>query len=74
LQCNCNLRQTFSSLDDALSYIDKITHNVVIKASGLAAGKGVVIPTTKDEAKTALREMMQDKVFGSAGRALFWQC
>jgi len=47
--------------------LDNIDHNVVIKASGLAAGKGVIIPTTKDEAQAALREIMLDKEFGSAG-------
>jgi phosphoribosylamine--glycine ligase/phosphoribosylformylglycinamidine cyclo-ligase len=42
---------------------------VVIKAAGLAAGKGVILPTTKEEAKTALKEMLMDKVFGTAGTA-----
>ena len=42
---------------------------MVIKADGLAAGKGVIIPTTKEEAKKALKETMVDKVFGSSGIA-----
>jgi len=42
---------------------------MVIKASGLAAGKGVILPTTKEEAKTALKEIMLDHVFGSSGRS-----
>jgi phosphoribosylamine--glycine ligase/phosphoribosylformylglycinamidine cyclo-ligase len=50
-----------------LKYVDSISHNIVIKASGLAAGKGVIIPNTKDEAKIALKEMMVDRIFGSAG-------
>lgn len=43
---------------------------MVIKADGLAAGKGVIIPATKDEAKKALKEMMLEKVFGEAGNAI----
>jgi phosphoribosylamine-glycine ligase len=43
---------------------------VVIKADGLAAGKGVIIPATKDEAKKALKEMMLEKVFGEAGNTI----
>jgi len=42
---------------------------VVIKATGLAAGKGVLLPATKEEAKLALKEMLIDKVFGSSGTA-----
>ncbi|KAF2028422.1 phosphoribosylamine-glycine ligase [Setomelanomma holmii] len=59
--------ENFSSYDAAREYLDSITHNVVIKASGLAAGKGVIIPATKDEAHAALREIMLDKEFGNAG-------
>jgi phosphoribosylamine--glycine ligase / phosphoribosylformylglycinamidine cyclo-ligase len=47
--------------------VDKIDYNIVIKADGLAAGKGVILPTTKEEARQALKEMMQDKIFGAAG-------
>jgi phosphoribosylamine--glycine ligase/phosphoribosylformylglycinamidine cyclo-ligase len=59
--------ENFSNYEDARKYLNNIDHNVVIKASGLAAGKGVIIPTTKDEAQAALREIMLDKEFGSAG-------
>lgn len=59
--------ENFSDFDQAVAYIDRISHNVVIKATGLAAGKGVIMPTNKDEAKAALKEIMVDKVFGSAG-------
>ena len=59
--------RNFTSYDEATKYIDSISHNVVIKASGLAAGKGVIIPTTKEEAHAALKEIMADKVFGHAG-------
>jgi phosphoribosylamine--glycine ligase len=59
--------ENFNSFDAATKYLDSISHNVVIKASGLAAGKGVIIPQTKDEAQAALREIMLDKEFGNAG-------
>ena len=57
----------FSDYDKAVAYLDKADHDVVIKATGLAAGKGVIIPENKDEAKQALRQMMVDRAFGSAG-------
>ena len=60
--------RNFASYDEATKYIDSISHNVVIKASGLAAGKGVIIPTTKEEAYAALKDIMADRVFGEAGR------
>jgi phosphoribosylamine--glycine ligase/phosphoribosylformylglycinamidine cyclo-ligase len=59
--------ENFSDYEQARQYLDKIDHNVVIKASGLAAGKGVIIPTTKQEAQNALKEIMLDKEFGEAG-------
>ena len=59
--------RNFTSYDEATKYIDSISHKVVIKASGLAAGKGVIIPTTKEEAHAALKGIMADKVFGHAG-------
>jgi len=61
------MEQNFSSYQDAVDYVNKLPYNVVIKASGLAAGKGVILPTTKQEAQTALKEIMIDHVFGSAG-------
>lgn len=57
----------FTDFEEAKKYIDSVDHNVVIKASGLAAGKGVLIPQTKQEAYDALKEVMQDRAFGSAG-------
>jgi phosphoribosylamine--glycine ligase/phosphoribosylformylglycinamidine cyclo-ligase len=59
--------ENFSNYDDARKYLDSIDHNVVLKASGLAAGKGVIIPTTKEEAQAALKGIMLNKEFGSAG-------
>ncbi|PKS12928.1 hypothetical protein jhhlp_000269 [Lomentospora prolificans] len=59
--------ENFSDPEKALAYLDTISHNVVIKATGIAAGKGVIIPTTKEEARAAVKEIMVDKAFGSAG-------
>jgi len=57
----------FTRLDDALGYLDRVDYPIVIKASGLAAGKGVILPETDDEAKSALEDIMTKKVFGDAG-------
>lgn len=59
--------ENFSDYNQAVSYIDTISHDVVIKATGLAAGKGVILPQTKEEAKEALKQIMVDKAFGTAG-------
>ncbi|MBE6733923.1 MAG: phosphoribosylamine--glycine ligase [Ruminococcaceae bacterium] len=59
--------ETFHNMDDALAYLENCAIPVVIKADGLALGKGVVIAMTRDEAKQAVREMMEDKVFGDSG-------
>ncbi|KAH3672180.1 hypothetical protein WICMUC_004409 [Wickerhamomyces mucosus] len=59
--------QNFSDYEKAKNYVEKINHNIVIKASGIAAGKGVLIPRTKEEALAALKQVMVDKEFGSAG-------
>ncbi len=57
----------YTNLDEAISEIDSFGYPVVIKADGLAAGKGVVIPQNREEAIITLKEMMSDKKFGSAG-------
>lgn len=57
----------FEHLDAALAFIDAQPGNVVVKADGLAAGKGVVVASSKDEAKDAARRMMADRAFGAAG-------
>lgn len=59
--------ENFSSHADASTYLDSVPHSVVIKASGLAAGKGVIIPQSKQEAQDALKEIMLDREFGDAG-------
>ena len=58
---------TSPTTKSARRYLDSVSHNVVIKADGLAGGKGVIIPTTKEEAHQALKEMMLDHQFGKAG-------
>ncbi|KAJ9226190.1 putative bifunctional purine Ade1 [Paecilomyces variotii] len=59
--------ENFTDYEAARKYLDSVSHQVVIKASGLAAGKGVIIPTTKEEAHQALRDIMLDHQFGEAG-------
>uniref|UniRef100_A0AAV1UM20 Trifunctional purine biosynthetic protein adenosine-3 n=1 Tax=Peronospora matthiolae TaxID=2874970 RepID=A0AAV1UM20_9STRA len=59
--------RNFTDYEEAKKYLDSIDHNIVVKASGIAAGKGVLIPTSKAEAHEALREVMLKKAFGSAG-------
>ena len=59
--------ETFTQLDKALDYIGEQGAPIVVKADGLALGKGVVVAATVDEAKTAAREMMEDKKFGPSG-------
>lgn len=59
--------QAFSDLSAALAYLQDQALPLVIKADGLAAGKGVVIASTIEEARRALLDMMQDKSFGKAG-------
>lgn len=58
--------KTFSKYEEALAYVKENTLPTVIKYDGLAAGKGVVIATTLEEADTALKEMLVDDVFGNS--------
>lgn len=59
--------EVFSDMQAALTYLDTAPIPTVIKADGLALGKGVIIAMTRDEAKDAVRSMMQDKAFGKSG-------
>ena len=59
--------EVFDDMDAALKYLETAPIPTVIKADGLALGKGVIIATTLDEAKQAVVSMMQDKQFGSSG-------
>ena len=59
--------ETFDRLADALTYLETAPIPTVIKADGLALGKGVVIANTREEAKTAVTEMMANGRFGRSG-------
>lgn len=59
--------ETFTSFETALAYLKEQEAPIVIKADGLAAGKGVTVAATLEEAEEALRSIMLDKVFGDAG-------
>ena len=59
--------ETFTDEAAALAYLDTVSAPIVVKADGLALGKGVIIAETIDEAKDAVRSMMEDKVFGASG-------
>ena len=59
--------EVFEDMDAALAYLDTAPLPTVIKADGLALGKGVIIAQTREEARTAVREMMQEKKFGKSG-------
>ena len=64
---------TFEVFDDvvmAKEYVNQIDYNVVIKADGLAAGKGVIVCDNKDEAEKAIEMMLIDKKFGDAGNKI----
>jgi phosphoribosylamine--glycine ligase len=58
---------TFRHLEEAVQYLDSVDHPIVIKASGLAAGKGVILPETMEEAKATLQSIFVEKAFGEAG-------
>lgn len=58
--------ESFTEYDKAAEYLKKTSYPVVIKASGLAAGKGVVLPD-ESEKSSVLRQIMVDHLFGSAG-------
>ena len=59
--------EVFTDMEAALAYLDTAPIPTVIKADGLALGKGVIIAQTREEAKDAVRSMMADKVFGNSG-------
>lgn len=67
--------KTFSSLAQAKDYVRLKGAPIVVKADGLAAGKGVIVAKTVEEAASALEMIMKDKVFGDAGkRVVVEQC
>jgi phosphoribosylamine---glycine ligase len=62
--------RTFSSSAEALNYCDEVALPVVIKADGLALGKGVIVAHDRAEARHAVRSMMEERAFGEAGRRI----
>ncbi len=59
--------EIFDDMDAAIRYLDTVSMPIVVKADGLALGKGVIIAETYDEAVDAVKSMMADKVFGASG-------
>ena len=67
--------QTFTDIDQALDYIDQRGAPIVVKADGLAAGKGVIVAQTVAEAKDAVEDMLAGNKFGEAGcRVVIEEC
>ena len=62
--------ENFTSAEDALTYLETAKMPIVLKADGLALGKGVLICNTLEEAKAGVKEIMEDKKFGSAGNTM----
>lgn len=59
--------ENFTEYEKAKEYVQNATTRLVIKASGIAAGKGVLIPENTEEALEAIKEIMVDRAFGNAG-------
>ncbi len=59
--------EIFDDMDAAVAYLDTVSYPIVVKADGLALGKGVIIAEDHDEAVEAVKSMMADKVFGASG-------
>lgn len=62
--------ENFSSAEDALSYLETADMPIVLKADGLALGKGVLICNTREEAMEGVKTLMLDKQFGDAGNTI----
>jgi len=59
--------QTFTEVEPALAYLEEKGAPIVVKADGLAAGKGVIVAETLDQAQDAVRDMLSGNAFGDAG-------
>jgi phosphoribosylamine--glycine ligase len=66
----CAKSESFTSYEAVKDYVKKRRCPIVLKADGLAAGKGVIIANTTDEALTALSDMMEKRAFGDAGNSV----
>ena len=62
--------ENFDSPEEAIAYLETVKFPIVLKADGLALGKGVLICNTLEEAKAGVKTIMMDKQFGSAGNRL----
>lgn len=62
--------ENFDNAEDALAYLETAKLPIVLKADGLALGKGVLICNTPEEAKAGVQEIMTDKKFGTAGNRM----
>lgn len=62
--------EVFTSAEDALQYLESAPIPTVVKADGLALGKGVTVAMTREEARAAVREAMEDKKFGESGNRI----
>ncbi|MBQ7943884.1 MAG: phosphoribosylamine--glycine ligase [Lachnospiraceae bacterium] len=62
--------ENFDNPDEALAYLETATFPIVLKADGLALGKGVLICNTLEEAKEGVKSIMMDKAFGTAGNRM----
>jgi phosphoribosylamine--glycine ligase len=62
--------ERFADLDKALAYVDRLGAPIVVKADGLAAGKGVVVAETVEQARQAVRDMLAGNRFGTAGSSV----
>ena len=62
--------ENFDDADAAIAYLENCSYPIVLKADGLALGKGVLICSTKEEAVDGVKEIMTDKKFGSAGNRM----
>lgn len=62
--------ETFSDAAEAIKYLETCSFPIVIKAEGLALGKGVIIPQSFEEAKQGVQDIMEDKQFGDAGNRI----
>lgn len=62
--------ETFDSAEEAMKYLETSDYPIVLKADGLALGKGVLICNTKEEALDGVKSLMLDKQFGSAGNRI----
>lgn len=62
--------ESFTEIDPAIAFIRKMGAPIVVKADGLAAGKGVIVATSEDEAFAAVQDMLSGNAFGAAGHSV----